>query len=197
MTLTGVKSRPLLRGTLAHMTQWQALLARANLRIYPFQLGCMVRSNVSADVTVPTYGLGEIAANNYLMACAATAYGNGTLFVPDLARIRRVSSVSAVDDELTLGSSVSLTAGEYLLNLGNDGAASPLVSPNYDGSTISLYDDNAGVSAHATDYLLTASNGEFRGWTGSGTELVDLLVTDTSNVPIIVIPMIPPGPEVL
>ena len=196
MTLTGVKSRPLLRGTLAQMTQWQALLARANLRIYPYQLGCMVRAN-SSGTTVSTYGEGEFAANNYLMACAATAYGQGTLFIPDLARISRVSAVSGADDELTISPALSLVAGEYLLNLGNDGAATPLITPNYDGSTISLYDDNAGVSAHATDYLLTASNGEFRGWTGSGTELVDLLVTDTSNGLIIAIPMVPTGPEVL
>lgn len=196
MTLSGVKSLPILRGTVASLASWQALLGRANLRVYPFQLGCKVRVT-GAVSPIDTSGMGEFAANDYLIACTATAYGNTNLYIPNLNKISRVSSVGTSDDELNISPAISVAQGDYLLNIGADGAAAPLTSPNYDGSSLALYDDNSGQIVHSNDYVLTGSNGQFECWLASGVLAVDLLITDTNNNPLVVIPFVQPGREIV
>lgn len=196
MSLTGIKTLPLLRGTLASLASWQALLGRANMRVYPYQLGCKVRAAGAAN-PIDTSGMGEFAVNDYLIACTATAYGNSNLYIPNMNKIARVTSLGTTDDELNLTPTPSVAQGDYLLNLGADAAAAPLTAPNFDGSTISLYDDNTGQNAHSTYYALTGSNGQFEVWLESGILAVDLLITDTNNNPIVVIPFVSPGREIL
>lgn len=196
MSLTGIKTLPLLRGTLASLASWQALLGRANMRVYPFQLGCKVRSAGAAN-PIDTSGMGEIVAADYLIACTQTAYGNSNLYIPNMNKITRVTSLGTVDDELNLTPTPSVAQGDYLLNIGADQAATPLVSPNFDGSTVSLYDDNTGQNSHTLPYALTGSNGQFEVWLESGILAVDLLITDTNRVPIVVIPFVSPGREIL
>lgn len=166
------------------------------MRVYPFQLGCKARVAGSSN-PLDTSGMGEFAINNYGIACTATAFGNSNLYVPNMNKIFRVTALGITDDELNLAPVPSVAPGDYLLNIGNDGAPTPLVTPTYDGSAIDLFDDNTGQVPHATHYLLTGSNGQFEGWLESGTLSVDLLITDTSNVPIVVIPFVSPGREIL
>ena len=196
MSLTGVKTLPLLRGTLASLGPWQALLGRSGLRVYPYQLGCAVRAG-SSGTTIDTSGMGEFAANNYLIDCTATAYGNTNLYVPNTNKISRVSSIGVADDELVISPAITVAQYDYLLNIGNDGAVAPLVTPNYDGTTLSLFDDPTGQSAHSTKYVLTGINGQFEIWLGSGTLACDLLITDTTPSVIAVIPMVMPGREIV
>lgn len=197
MSLTGIKTLPILRGTLAAIASWQGLLGRANLRVYPFQLGCKARA-ASAANPFDTSGMGEFAVNNYLIACTATAYGNTNLYIPNLNKISRVTSLGTADDELNISPVISVAQGDYLLNIGNDTAGSPLVSPNYDGTTLSLYDDNTGQISHgSTKYFLTGSNGQFEGWLNAGVSACDLLITDTNNSPIVVIPFQPVGRQII
>jgi hypothetical protein len=193
MSLSNIITKPLLRGVVATASPWQALFARAGLRVYPFKPGCMVRSD-STSTTALTQGLGQIAQNNYVMVCRETFYGASSLFIPDTTRITRVTSdpTAASDDTLTISPPRSLVTGEWLLCLGNDTATTPTTSPNYDGSGLTLYTDNVGTNSNANKYLETAQNGQFSGWLVEGYEVVDLLVTDSDNQPLVVIPLFQP-----
>jgi len=196
MTLTGIKTLPLLDKSLVETGPWSSLFARSGYRIYPFKMGALVRS-ASVGTTVLTAGMGEFATNDYLMVCAATAYGDVNLYIPNTAKVAKVTSdpSSATDDTLELSAALTIAAGDYLLNLGPDTGA-PL-APVFDGSTLTLYTDNAGTALNANKYLLTGTNGEFRGWLPSGTLVCDLLVTNASIAPVIVTPFITLGAEVI
>lgn len=196
MSLSGLKTLPKLQNTIASLSAWQSLLGRAGLRVYPYQLGCMIRTAGAAN-PFDTSGMGEFATNNYVIPCTATAYGSSNLFIPDLTKITRISSVGSVDDEVNLAPLYSLAQGDYLLNIGNDTSSTPLTAPNYDGSTVTMYDDPTGQIAHATKYFLTGSMGQFLGWLKAGTLACDLLISDSSGNPIVVIPMVSPGREIV
>lgn len=201
MSLTGIKTRPQLAGTLASLGPWASLFGRAGFRVYPFQLGCMVRS-ASTGTTVLTDGLGDFRQNDYLIVCSPVAYGDSTLFQPVLSKITRVTSdpTAATDDTLTISPAVAVSDGDYLLNIGADGAAAPLATPNYDGSLLTLYTDPAGNTANANDYLLTGENGHFFGWLESAiagsVSVVDLLIANSSGVPQLVLPLTAVGPSI-
>lgn len=200
MSLTGVKTQPLLRGTLATLSQWQAFFGRAGFRVYPFQLGAMVRTAFTSG-SLQLDGLGQFAVSNYVLPCTATAYGAGTLYLPNTSKITRITTVSSTDDVVTISPEVTLADGDYLVNLGNDGAAAPLVAPNYDGSLCALKTDPAGNTANANDYVETAQNGQFQAWIVDGDgnaafEAVDLLITNSSGVPQVVLPLYPLGPAI-
>ena len=196
MSLTGIKTLPILAGSLATVGPWASLFARPDHRVYPYDLGAGIRAD-SSGTTLSLYGKGALAVNDYVVVCSAVDYGGAPYFVPDLTRIRRVTAVSASDDQVTVGSAVSVVTGEYLLNLEADTAAVPLTSPSYDGSDITLYDDQAGVGTNSNKYLVTSQGGTYRGWVESGSLVVDLLITNGSGVPVLVIPLVPVGPEVV
>lgn len=198
MTLTNIKSKPLLRGTLAAAGPWQGLFAHASLRIYPFHIGCAVRLD-SVTTSVYTSGLGEFLQNDYFIVCRPAYYGDSPLYVPQTSMISRVTSdpLAAVDDLLTISPALTLFQGDWLLNLGADTAANPLIAPNYDGSRIALYTDPVGNDAAGTDYMLTGQGGGFQGWIADGYAIVDLLITNPSGVPTLAIPSVPPGPGVV
>ena len=188
MSFTGLKTLPLIAGTVAAASPWQGLFARSGLRVYPFQLGAMVRTT-STGTTVSLYGLGQVAASDYVMFCDATAYGGANMFVPNISKIKLVSAVSSSDDQITLSTAVSITAGDYMMVLGVDTAPT---TPALDGSTVSLYTDNAGINAAAASskYMSTTTGGAFIGWVGAGTKAVDVLVTNSSGTPQIVQPFV-------
>jgi len=198
MTLTGVKTKPTLRGTLVAAGPWQALIARQDRQVYPYQMGCAVRS-ASSGTTANTHGLGEFVQNDYFMVCNAVLYGDSSLYIPQTSKISKVTSdpSAAVDDQLTIDPAVTLAEGDFLLNLGADGASAPLSAPDYDGSLVTLYTDPVGNTANPNDYILTGQNGQFRGWIEGGYEVVDLLIADESGVPLIFIPSFQVGPEIL
>jgi hypothetical protein len=87
--------------------------------------------------------------------------------------------------------------GDFLLCLGADGAATPTSAPNYDGSDITIYDDNVGNNASSLNYLSTGSSGLFHGWLESGFDVVSLLITDESGTPKAAVPFYPTGPDVV
>ena len=196
MAESNIITLPLLRGTLVASGPWQALLAKAANRVYPFQLGCMIRSN-SSGTTMNTHGKGEFAVNDYAVVCKATAYGQGTLFIPDTTRITRVTAINATDDQFTISPARTVVAGEYLLGVGADTAANPLSTLNFDGSTINLFTDNVGNNANANAYLQTATGGWFRGWVNTGVRVVDLLITNSSGGVIAVKPFVTLGEELV
>jgi len=205
MTLTGIKTLPLLDRSLVETGPWSALFARAGYRVYPYQLGAIARALATATPVLTT-GLGEFAANDYVLVCASTAYGDVNLYIPNLSKITRISSFGAnltsdptlaSDDLINVAPNVSIASGDYLFNLGADGAAAPTSVPAYDGSTLTLYTDNAGTAASANKYVLTGTNGEFRCWLPTGTLMVDLLVTNASGTPIVAIPFVTLGAEVI
>ena len=196
MTLTGIKTLPLLDKSLVETGPWSSLFARSGYRVYPFKMGALVRS-VPVGTTVLTAGMGEFATNDYLMVCTATAFGDANLYIPNVAKVAKVTSnpsAETSEDQLVIAPALTIAAGDFLLNLGPDSGA---LTPNYDGSTLTLYTDNAGTAANSNKYLLTGTNGEFRGWLPSGTLVCDLLATNASGVPLIVIPFITLGAEVI
>src|SRR3990172_1242741 len=101
MSFTGLKTLPLLAGTIANAGPWQALFARAGYYVYPFQLGAKVRTT-STGTSIELHGLGQVAVNDYVIFCDATAYGAASMFIPNLAKIRRIATVSTSDDIVTV-----------------------------------------------------------------------------------------------
>jgi hypothetical protein len=182
MTLTGVKTKTPLSGVLAIAGPWQALVAKGGWRVYPFDLGCLVRQD-TVNTTVLTYGLGDFSANDYVLPCRPTFYGDSELYIPQLSMVTRVATVPGGDDTLTLTTARTLYQGDLLFNLGTDGAPAPLSQPNYDGSPIDIYTDNAGVNISSNKYVSTGRGGSFRGWIENGYSIVDLLVTDEAGIP--------------
>ncbi len=196
MSLTGIKTLPVLSGTLATVGPWASFFARPDHRIYPFDLGAGIRAD-SSGTTVSLYGKGSLAVNDYVVVCITVDYGGAPEYIPDLTRVRRVTAVSTVDDEVTLSAAVTVATGEYLFNLGTDTSIFPLTAPSYDGSAIGLYDDAAGVNLNSDKFLVTSQGGAYRGWVESGVLIVDLLITDGSGEPVIAIPLTPVGPEII
>jgi len=212
MALSGVKALPRLSGTLLTAGPWQALFARAGYRIYPFQLGTMVRTDVIAPLTagIQVHGFGDFAQNDYFMVARPVYYGQAPLYLPDNSRIGKLSSFGATVGEATVPTSATddtiwpatsapgyATAGEWIVNLGADGSATPYSAPALDGSRVSLYSDPVGNEPNAYPYLVTGQNGSFNGWVLSGTRLVDLLVTDEAGNPLILIPQFQLGEEIV
>jgi len=198
VALSGKKTLPMMADTLALPGTWGAFFGQSGFRLYPYQLGATVRAD-SAGAIVPTNGLGEFVQNDYVMACRTVGYGGSMLYIPDVTRISRIVSdpASATDDELILDPAIAVVAGEYLFNLGADQSAAPTAGPQYDGSTISIYEDNVGTVASAYKYLTTGQGGVFRGWLSEGVIVADLLIADASGVPRVVWPFYPIGPEVI
>lgn len=195
MALSGIKTLPLLRGFLRQASPWGTDISRSGWRIYPFQLGCKVRLDTTTQA-VYTFGMGDFVANDYVMVCQQIYYDNGYFYIPRTNQLSRIQSVGTVDDQLTLTVAIVANAGDYLLNLGADTAATPLSAPNYDGSTLTLYGDNVGGGATLGDYVLTGEKGQYECWLPSGTLLTDLLITDSSGQPQLVYPYVALGPEV-
>ena len=194
MAQSGIITLPLLRGPLVSTGPWQALLAQPNKRIYPFPTGSIV-STATTGTTISMHGLGEpFVANDYIIVCSSTSYGNATMYIPDFNKIRKIASVSGGEDQITVDAAVSVSVDDYILNIGADGATAPKSDPDLD-SIVTLYDDLAGDTTNANGYLLTGTGGLFRGWLPTSTTLVDILVTDNSKNPEVVLPFFAPGPE--
>ncbi len=196
MALTGIITKPRIGGTVASVGPGAGLFAKTSYRVYPFQVGCSVRTagTIAAGGNLSVDGLGEFAASDFFMVCTPTAFGDGTLYIPNTAKIVGVTSVSAVDDILVVTTAVTVAENDWLLNVGVDGSAPSSLA--LDGSDISIFTDNAGNETSANKYMLTATGGSFHGWLSGGFPVVDLLITNSSDVPQVVWPLQAPTPEV-
>ena len=195
MELTGVKTKAALRGPLLVPGPWQGAFARQSWRVYPYQLGCTVRKATTNGVIL-TYGLGEFLVDDYVLPCRPTMYGDSPFYIPQLSAITKVTVVSSIDDELTTSPARTLAQDDLLINLGADLAATPTSAPNYDGSRVDLYTDNAGVNLNSNKYVLTGTGGQFQGWIEAGYQVVDLLITDAEGIPRLAVPFHLVGPNV-
>jgi hypothetical protein len=183
---------PLLRGELIKIGAWQSLFAQPGLRVYPFAAGAQVAVD-SSNTVVSVAGLGQFVTNDYIMVATQTNYSPGFLYTPQISKITRVSSVGTSTINIT--PAISVSAGDFLINLGADGAAAPLTAPAYDGSPISLFSTPDG-SVLVGDYVVTSALGHFSTWISEGYPVVDLLITTGSGVPFAFIPFFQVGPSV-
>lgn len=194
--LSGIKTLPLLRGRLDLPGPWRTLLSEPDNRVYPFDLGCTVRTATSGAATnIKTHGMGEFVANDYVLPCGLS--GSLPLYIPDISRLTRVTTIGTTEDELNVTPAIVANQDEFLFNLKADGSSVPLTAPNFDGSTIVLFDDPVGTTAISLDYILTSAEGEFKAWAATGTIAADLLITDSSGVVRLVWPFVPLGPEIV
>jgi hypothetical protein len=207
MAKSNVKLRPKISGTLIALGAWQSLFARSGYRIYPYQLGAMVRAD-SNGTAIESHGLGEMLSGDYIVICRSVQYGEAPLYIPDMSKIRRISNFGDVvtstdpaqadDDIINITEAVAVVAGDYILCLGADnGLLSDPLAPNFDGSLVTLYTDNAGNETNAYRYMLTGQGGWYNGWTQSGIVAVDLLVCNSGNTPVVIMPDVAIGPEVV
>ena len=194
MSLSQMRVLPRLSGQMVTAGPWNSTFCRPGLRMYPYHMGTYVNGDVST-VTVPVHGRGNFRANDYVMPCTRTAYGNSFMYVPRTTSISKVSSVSGSDDQLTLTSALTLFDKDYLLNLGTDGATTPTIAPNYDGSRLELYADPVGNALLGSDYVLTGSQGQFECYLNRCARHCDVLITDGSGSPELVIPGVLLVPE--
>jgi hypothetical protein len=197
MALTNIKSLGLLNGSLCVPGPGQALHGMSGWRIYPMKMGCMVRTDTTTT-DVETSGLGEFNANDYVMACTPVYFGADRFFVPDPSRISRIVAVEVDgDDKISLTEAMTLSSGDWLMNLADDTGANPLVSPNFDGAGIEIFSDPSGQISLGAVYVQTAAGGRYRGWLESGTQMVDLLVADQLGRARLLEPCITVGLEVV
>lgn len=196
MSLSGIKTLPSLRGVLQTVTPWGGTLSRQGWRIYPYQLGTKVRTDTTTT-SVKTFGMGEFAADDYVLVCQQIYYGNSYFYIPRINQISRVAALGVSDDELTLTIPLTLSSGDYLFNLGADTAPDPLAQPNYDGSRITpILGGNTSDAPQIGPYIVTGNQGQFECWLPSGVVLVDLLICDPSGQPRNLWPQQQLGPEI-
>lgn len=187
MVLTGILTKPTLRGTIVAAGPWQALFARGGYRVYPYTAGCAVRTTVAAN-QVNTYGLGQFTAGDYALVCTRTAYGSSHLYIPDVTKLHLLNGPSAVNDVLSFSTPVTADQHDWLLNVGVD----PTL--DLDASPVTLYNNPVGDGgAQANKFFLTGQHGQFQGWVEDGDNLLDLLITDSSGTPIVMMPSFQPG----
>ncbi len=196
MAESGYISYPCLEGTLVGSGPGQGLLSQPHQRIYPFHLGARVRAT-STGTAVSVNGKGQLAVSDYVMACREVDYGGSPLYVPDTGRVALVTAVDGSDDAITISPALELEEGEWLFNLGQDSADTPLLAPEYDGSRVKPLDDPTTGTDAELDYVLTGQGGWFRCWLPDGTVVVDLLVASTSGVPRYLWPCRRVGAEIL
>ena len=206
MAKSNIISKPKLSGSLVNVGAWNALLARSGYRIYPYQVGCMVRADSNTSI-IETHGLGNLAVDDYVVFATPVEYGESPLFIPDMSKIRRVGSFGsdlnsdptlADDDIVNLTYPIATVAGDYIFCLGPDtGLQITPNSPNFDGSSVTVYSDSVGNEVSPNPYLLTGQGGWFNGWLLRGTFVVDLLITDSGNKPVVILPTKAVGPEVI
>ena len=183
---------PILQGFLGSASPWQALLARPGWLIRAYTRGVQLDGALVAATAVVSHGKGQIVGADMVMLCAATEYGNATLFVPDTAKISTVDTVAA--DQINIDDILSAADSDWMLNLGGD--TGTISSPNYDGN-LQFYEDPAGGDTPTNNYITTGQGGHFRGWLPAGTEVVDLLITNSSDQPQAVIPGVVVGPTLV
>lgn len=198
MTRSAYKTLPCLKGTVAVSTPFGTLLGKAEHLVYPYQLGAMVTvSSVSVVTTLTLSGLGDLAVNDYILPCRPVSYGGTVFYVPDTTNITRVVSIDPSYDKITVSPGIQAIGYSYLFNLGADTASTPLLAPNYDGSTISLYADPVGSLAASNPYLITNPGGNFIGWVESGVQVCSVLICNSSGTPVLAIPQFQCGLELL
>jgi hypothetical protein len=165
------------------------MLAKQGNQVYPYQIGSTVKSD-STGTSLTASGIGTFRALDYIMLCNPVSYGETELYVPDTAKVTKVTAVAETTGVLTILPAITATKGDYIVNLGPDA-----LSPGYDASRITLYTDPNGNDTNANNYLLTGQGGLYRGWVSKGTRMVDLLIADSSGVPAVVQPFVSLTPE--
>lgn len=176
----GIKSLPMIRGSVEWPVGDGSRLGLASWRVTPMKLGCLIRADSTGNIAY-TSGVGQISVNDYVMACTAVAYGQASYYVPDLTRIARVTIIDESNYEITLDRSMTLETGDFLMNLGVDSSIAPFTSPNFDGAEIAIYTDNTGQVQVSSPYVLTSLHGYYRAWLESGIQVVDLLLLDSNG----------------
>jgi hypothetical protein len=205
MSQSAFKTLPQLKVTLAQLGPWQGFVGKNDFRIYPYVLGAQVAVD-SNGATLTLQGQGEFIVNDFLMVCSKVDYGGGFLFVPQTSKIEKVTAVDGSDDEITVANAIAgVLAGDWLLNLGADTAnPSGSVAPNYDGmgqaSRLLMFDsavsDGDNPQVNTDNFFNTGQMGLAIGWLATGSTVVNLLVTDQTPSPQIMVPSWTLGTEV-
>ena len=140
----GLITLPLLRGTIATPGPWQTFYARAAWKVYPYQTGSAVASSVTEETALPVSSYAEFDSGDYVLICEKRDYGSSSLFIPNMNKIRRISSFGTNEasdpdsasgtTQLNLGSAVTASKGDWILCLGADTASDPTAQFVWDGS---------------------------------------------------------------
>lgn len=160
-----------------------SLLAYRSNTILPNSSG----PTFGANWTVTAYEVGGQAASGSSGTSVALRAGHGFASSDKLlvessgsintATFRLIDSVSG--DTLTLSTSLSVSAGDRLINLGPDTGTT---SPNYDGSGITTYADMAGAGSAVTESRVTCNAAGFYDYWSNNTGVWEL-IRDSNGVP--------------
>lgn len=205
MAQSTYKTLPFIDCTVARTSHWQSLIAINDRRVYPYQLGAMVRVAGSAN-PMELHGQGDIAASDYIIACSADDYGGAPLYVPDTTRTGQLTAggLSGTNDEITLASAITVEASEWIFTLGTvalgsspyDSVLGPTAGSG--GSSILLYNDPVGTTQNTDGFMRTSQGGWIRGWVSPDTRtVISLLITDPDATELLaVVPYYALGPKV-
>ena len=111
-----------------------------------YEVGAQVTSGSSGNTVTVRAGHGFAAADKFIV-------GTST------AQFKVILSVTSTVLTLSVGTTVTVAAGDLLVNLGADTGAS---LPNYDGSGLTIYTDMDYSNVATNNTVQTDSNGKYR-----------------------------------
>src|SRR3990172_10068236 len=128
----------------------------------------VVSSNLqpAASYTVTAYAHGgviETASSGFALTTDSPhgfASGEKIMVGTDEAKFRTITSITSAT-AFVVGSAVSVVVGDLVVNLGADTGST---SPNYDGSSLTIYSDADGEVAISQSRVTTNSQGEYSYW---------------------------------
>ena len=118
-----------------------------------------------ASYTVTAYEPGGVASANSSSLTISVYAGHGIAALDRImvgttaSTFRSVSSVTATS--VVVGSAVSVSAGDLIVNLGPDTGSS---TPNWDGSGVTIYSTPTTATTVTQSRVTTDSNGNYGYW---------------------------------
>jgi hypothetical protein len=164
-------------------------LHRRNNTILKVNSSDSTRPDFGASYDVTAYSFGAVA-NGAQAATGTVTVHDGHGFVAneffivgtDSTTFKKVASVTTTTLVLDSGT-VTVADDDVLLNLGTDTGTT---SPNYDGSTVTVYTDSAGSTSVSNSRVTANARGQYGYWVNRST--VWELVRDSSAALVQVIP---------
>ena len=165
-------------------------LYRRNGNIFKANSADATRPDFASGYDVTAYPMGAVAdgaASGFAPLTITVHEGHGfvagerALFNLDPDKFHVINSVTATG--ITIAGALGVADDEVILNLGTDTGTT---SPNYDGSSVSIYSDSNGDTAYSNSRVSTDAQGGYGYWVNRSA--VWELIRDGDGTPVEIVP---------
>ena len=139
----------------------------ANYSVTACKIGAQVATGSSGNTVAVRAGHGFAAADKFIVGTSTTQF-------------KTILSVTSTVLTLSVATTVTVSAGDLLVNLAADTGAS---TPNYDGAGLTVYTDMAYASVATNNTVTADSNGRYR-YYHKGIGIWELVRTGTSPIAV-------------